>query len=136
MEKGRRREFHLPALLGIRVELRDAREDLHVDGEHTVFFLLGKIAPLALHLRQLGIQPRGREAAPREIVPDLQIAELVRVPMPQLSANAVALKICAAFCVKLRVAREWPEQIVVLDFEEVLQDREPLIFVEVRRGFA
>ena len=131
-----RRELGLPARLSRCVERGDAREDLHVDVEDAVFFRLGEVAPFELQRRDFRIQLLGGEAAPSEIVPRLQIAEIGIAPVGEFGGRFIAVEAGATLCEELVVSGERPHQVVVMDFEEVLQNREALVLVEFRGGFA
>ena len=136
MEKRRRRQFRLPASLGLRVKRRDASEDVHVDVEHAVLFRLGEIAPFAFQLGEFGEHPLRREAAPREVVPRLQIPEIRITPFPEFRQRLVAIKARPPLIQQLRVARKWTQQMLMVNLEKMLLNRQPFVLLQLRRRLA
>ena len=104
-----------------------------MDVEHAQLLRLGEIAPLPLQLRQLRVEPLRGVAAPREIEPHLQIQKLLRRKIAQPAPHIVAVESQPALVQQLPVAREGLHQIVPVDFEKVLQDRELLMLLQLRR---
>ena len=136
VEKRRGRQLGLPALLGRAIFLRDEPHDFQMDVEHAVLLGLGEMAAFELERGQLGKEPFRGVAAPREIEPHLEIEEFLRGKIPQPALHFVAVKGEPPLVQQLPVAREGLHEIVPVDFEEVLEDRELLVLLQIRRGLA
>ena len=136
VEEGGRRQLDLPALLGGAILRHDGAHDLDVDVADAQLFGLAEVAALALQLGQLGVEPLCGVAAPREIEPHLEVEEFLRREIAQPAPHLVAVEGEPALVQQLPVAGEGLDEIVPVDFEKVLQDRELLVLIEFRRRLA
>ena len=78
MEERRRRQFDLSTLREFTVQRDHPLEQSHLLVEQESFFHLGEVAPLVSQLAQFGILLEDERMNPREIVPDLQVANVLR----------------------------------------------------------
>ena len=133
VEKRRRGQFGLAARLRRAVALQHEAQDLQVDIQHPVLFLLGEIPAFGPQRRQLREELVRRVAAPGEVEPDLQVQHLLHGEIAQAAPHLVPVKGEPALVQQLPVAREGPHEVIPVDLEEILQDREFLLLRQVIR---
>ena len=129
-------ELHLPALLRRPVGGDDGAHDCQVDFQQPRFFGLGEVAPFFAQGGEFRVASDGGVAAPGEVEPDLEIEKILPGELPGNARKVFPARVFAALVEEFGVAGFRLDQVCPVRLEEILQQGDPLVFVEGGSRFA
>ena len=133
MEEGRRGELDLPAVLQPSVQRNDPADDLPLRGQHSLLVGLRELAPLGRQLPQSRVLRQGPMAEPGEIVPHLEIQQVLGGEPAGQGVDVLLARVCAALDQQTVIPVVRMDHRVPVGAEEVSQDKDALVAAQVRR---